>query len=186
MYCFKWPGIKKIQLVKGQKSNHLHNIFYQTGTDLCIYKEVRAELSVWSGVNRCKGLFHMMHWADIIRNNACKCSTSFKSSFSCCADEKGEHYINNDTLHITSVHCSPFFERAEVYCCCYPDLSADQHCRVAPCLFRIYLLKMILDFNLGLVMKRYNPLIFCSCNLYKCLMLATRRTKVPLWASSKN
>ena len=98
---------KENSLVKGQKSNHLHNIlFYRTGTDLCIYKELRAELSVWSGVNQCKGLFHMMHWADIIRNNACKCSTSFKSSFFCCADEEGEHYINNDnyvTYHKSSL-----------------------------------------------------------------------------------
>ena len=68
--------------------------------------------------------------------------------------KKENTYINNNMLHITCVHCSSFFERAvEVYCCYYPDLSADQHCRVTPCLFRIYLLKMILDFNLGLVMK---------------------------------
>lgn len=36
--------------------------------------------------------FHIMDWTNIVINNACKCSTSLKTSYIYCAHEKAEHY----------------------------------------------------------------------------------------------
>ena len=36
-----------------------------------------------------------MHWTSIISNDAHKFSTRLKNSFTCYADEKGEHWLKN-------------------------------------------------------------------------------------------
>lgn len=70
--------------------------FFLPNSDHCILKGVRAKLSVWSGLKRGKSLFHacIMLWADIISNDALKCSTSLKNPLTCCADKKGENYVS--------------------------------------------------------------------------------------------
>ena len=43
------------------------------------HKEVKAELSLWRGLRFMgKFLFHTMHWADVISNDAHKCSTTLE------------------------------------------------------------------------------------------------------------
>ena len=55
----------------------------------CIQKEAMAKLCMkWTKV-----IQYAMYFADIARNDACKCSTSLKNYFTCCADKKGEHCI---------------------------------------------------------------------------------------------
>jgi len=90
-----------IELVKEKKSCS----FVLPNSDPRIHKDIRAKLSVWSGLKWGKFLFHKRHWTDIISSDIWKHFTIFKNYFTCCANtcNKVANAIKQCSIHFLSV-----------------------------------------------------------------------------------
>ena len=85
----KWPEIVENSPGKRKKD---WCTFVLPNTDPCIHKEVKAKISVGSGLKWGKFPYDIIHWTDIVNNDARKCSATLKHSFSCFPDKKREHW----------------------------------------------------------------------------------------------
>lgn len=94
-----------------------------------IHKEVRAKLSVRSGLKWDIFLFHIMHWVDALSNEVHKYSTSLKNSLTCCAGKKEEHCYIGHVTFINSFNATkfPYTYRYCNGCCGWSMQLSFQH-----------------------------------------------------------
>ena len=78
---------------------HCTAVYRENWISWCLYSErSKGKTTCMKWTKMCKFLLIILlyiHWRDVISDDACKCSTSLKNSFSCCADKKGEHWLQH-------------------------------------------------------------------------------------------